>query len=147
MTMSNTRTLDLFRTCVDETQLCKGMPLCENKNDLKWCKDEWKLPSPHFKYIFDYEKIEQHSKCSKSHQFDNFIPNGQDILKEDIGNGLVYNCFNRADEDPFQKIGYNQSEGDKSWLGWVRTPCYNIMERRCLGQKPSQCVYIPGGYI
>ena len=139
----------LFRTCVDETQLCKGKPLCENRNDLKWCKDEWELTAPNFKHLFDFQNQQQHSKCNKSHQFVNFVPNGQDILAEDIGDGFVYNCFNRADEDPFKKIGYNQSEdeGEKSWSDLVRTPCPgpdNYL-RRCLGQKPSQCVAIEGG--
>ena len=137
-----------FRTCVDETQLCKGKPLCDNKNDLKWCKDVWDLSSPNFTNIYDYLRQQQHSKCNKSHQLENFVPNGQDILEEHRGNGLFYNCFNRADEDP-----YNQSEdeGDKSWSDWVRTPCQiedvHTLYRRCLGQKPSQCVSISGGYM
>ena len=144
LTMNNT--CILFRTCVDETQLCMGKPLCENKNDLKWCKDVWDLSSPNFKYI--YEVAKQKSVCNKTHQPENFVPNGQVINTEDIGNGLVYNCFNRADEDPFKKVANNQSEDevDKSWSDWVRTPCGEKF-RRCLGQKPSQCVFAGGGYI
>ena len=86
--------------------------------------------------------------CNKAHQPENFVPNGQVIYSADIGNGLVYNCFNRADENPFKKIAYNQSEdeGDKSWSDWVRTPCQDDY-RRCLGQKPSQCVNSYGWYI
>ena len=125
-----------------------------NKNDLKWCKDVWDLPSPNFKNIFDYagKDYGKHSKCTKSHQPENFVPNGQDIFEKDIGNGLVYNCFNRADEDPFKKVAYNQSEdeGEKSWSDWVTTPCqsYDMRTpmRRCLGQKPSQCVYYTGTF-
>ena len=126
--------------------MCKGKPLCENKNDLKWCKDVWDLPSPNFTNINDIDG--KHSKCNKSHQPENFVLNGQDILEKDIGNGLVYNCFNRGDEDPFKKIGYNQSEdeGEKSWSDWVRTPCQDDYYRRCLGQNPSQCVFAVGGY-
>jgi hypothetical protein len=139
----------LFRTCVDETQLCKGKPLCMNKNDLKWCKDVWDLSSPNFTQIVETDGHRKHLKCNKSHQPENFVPSGQDILEEDIGNGLFYNCFNRADEDPFKKIDYNKSgdKVDKSWSDWVRTPCqYAKLERRCLGQKPSQCVSALGGY-
>ena len=126
-----------------------------NKNDLKWCKDVWDLPSPNFKNIFDMNgnyNLENdygwHSKCNKSHQLENFVPNGQDILENDIGNGLVYNCFNRADEDPFKKVAYNQSEdeGEKSWSDWVTTPCLSYYMRRCLGQKPSQCVTYTGTF-
>ena len=138
----------LFRTCVDETELCKGKPLCDNKNDLKWCKDVWDLPSPNFKHILD-DNYRQHYKCNRSHQRENSVPNGQDILAQDISDGYFYNCFNRADEDPFKKSTHNQSEdeGDKSWSDWVRTPCQNTDSRRCLGQKPSQCVHSYGLYI
>ena len=125
--------------------MCKGKPLCDNKNDLKWCKDVWDLPSPNFTNIFNDNG--EHFKCNKSHQPDNFVPNGQDIYAEDVGNDLFYNCFNRVDEDPFKKIGYNQSEdeGEKSWSDWVRTPCSKYDFRRCLGQKPNQCIYVQGG--
>ena len=129
--------------------MCKGKPLCNNKNDLKWCKDVWDLSSTNFTQIVEIAGGRKHSKCNKSHQPDNFVPNGQDILEEDIGNGLFYNCFNRADEDPFKKSTHNQSEdeGDKSWSDWVRTPCQSRSYRRCLGQKPNQCVKMEGGYI
>ena len=145
--MKNTCTL--FRTCVDETQLCKGKPLCGNGNDLKWCKDVWKLPSPNFTNIVDKRINKVHSKCTKGHQPENFVPNGQDIFLEDTANG-VYNCFNRADEDPFKKVAYNQSV-DKSWSDLVKTPCQlgqlGHSYRRCLGRNPSQCVFSAGGYI
>ena len=121
--------------------MCKGKPLCDNLNDLKWCKDVWDLSSPNFKHI--QEKSKHKSVCNKAHQPENFVPNGQVIYSADIGNGLVYNCFNRVDEDPFKKVANNQSEDevDKSWSDWVRTPCEYDMHRRCLGQKPSQCVF------
>ena len=93
-----------------------------------------------------------HSKCNKTYQLENSVPNGQDILIVDIGDGLFYNCFNRADENPFKKMGYNESgdEIDKSWSDWMRIPCLNyssIYNRRCLGGKPSQCVFSAGRYI
>ena len=122
-----------------------------NKNDLKWCKDEWDLSSPNFSHIKDLSTGKFHSKCTKGDQPENFVPNGQDIMEEDKENGHIYNCFNRADEDPFKKIGYNQSEdeGNKSWSDWVGTPCHLIdfPHWRCLGKKPSQCVFTFGGYI
>ena len=70
------------------------------------------------------------------------MPNGQDILIGDIGDGFFYNCFNRADENPFKKMDYNESgdEIDKSWSDWMRIPCQNDDFRRCLGGKPSQCI-------
>ena len=119
-----------------------------NKNDLKWCKDVWELPSLNFKHIKNTNN-EQHSKCTKGDQPKDFVPNGQDIREEDKGDGSVYNCFNRADENPYKKIGYNQSEDEinKSWSDWVRTPCHDKVYRRCLGQKPSQCAFGYGEYI
>ena len=86
-----------------------------------------------------------HCKCNKTYQLENSVPNGQDISQGDIGDGLIYNCFNRADENPFKKMGYNESgdEVDKSWSDWMRIPCKNdyfLKSRRCLGGKPSQCV-------
>ena len=76
------------------------------------------------------------------------MPNGQDILPGDIGDGLFYNCFNRADENPFKKMSYNESgdEIDKSWSDWMRIPCEDD-SRRCLGWKPSQCVRTYCRYI
>ena len=133
----------LFRTCVDETQFCNRKPLCGNGNDLKWCKDVWELPSPNFTNIEDKRRDKVHSKCTKGNQPENFVPNGQDIVADNKGDGLFYNCFNRADEDPFRKVAYNQS-----WSDLVRTPCpLGHSYRRCLGRNPSQCVGTDGGYI
>ena len=90
-----------------------------------------------------------HSKCNKTYQLENSVPNGQDILPGDIGDGLLYNCFNRADENPFKKMGYNESgdEIDNSWSDWMRIPCQiTNYGRRCLGGKPSQCVISMGRY-
>ena len=74
------------------------------------------------------------------------MPNGQDILLGGIGDGLLYNCFNRADENPFKKMGYNESGDDKSWSDWMRIPCLPL-KRRCLGGKPYQCVLSISRYI
>ena len=105
------------------------------------------MSSPNFTNIHDYEIV--HSKCNKTYQLENSVPNGQDILIKDIGGGQIYNCFNRADENPFKKMGYNESGGeiDQSWSDWMRTPCQLSHNRRCLGGKPSQCVYSTGRYI
>ena len=112
------------------------------------------MSSPNFTNIQGYYDVDTtHSKCNKTYQLENSLPNGQDILQEDIGDGLIYNCFNRADENPFKKTGYNESgdEVDKSWSDWMRIPCQNQgpqnHNRRCLGGKPSQCVNSYGRYI
>ena len=106
------------------------------------------MSSPNFTNILDFDIDTVHSKCNKTYQLENSVPNGQDILTGDIGDGLLYNCFNRADENPFEKMGYNESgdEIDKSWSDWMRIPCQDD-NRRCLGRKPSQCVPSFGRYI
>ena len=83
-----------------------------------------------------------HSKCIKTNQLEHSVPNGQDILEKDVRTGLFYNCFNRADEDPFKKNTH-------SWSDWMMTPCEgdSRQNRRCLGQNPSQCVNVYGEYI
>lgn len=50
----------------------------------------------------NFEIEQEHSKCTKGDQPKDFVPNGQDVFVKNIGNGLNYNCFNRADEDPFK---------------------------------------------
>ena len=62
------------------------------------------------------------------------MPNGQDILPGDIGDGLIYNCFNRADENPFKKMDYNESGDGKSWSDWMRTPCKKDIENQKMRQ-------------
>ena len=43
----------LIRTCTDETKLCKGVALCPNKEDLKYCKNatSWTLDDSEWKPI------------------------------------------------------------------------------------------------
>ena len=119
--------------------LCKGVAYCNNKNDLRWCKNAtiWDEPSPE-----DWKPISGYSMCSLT-PTDGFIPSGQQIRLETRDNGL-FNCFNRADESPFLKARKNHTK--KDWLQVVNTPCsdneYDFQKRRCLGRNPNQCVYL-----
>ena len=58
--------------------------------------------------------------------------------------GKIYHCLNRTDEDPFSK--QKNTTIDDRWLELVNSTCYDGddpylgYQRRCLGDKPIQCV-------
>ena len=126
-------------TCVDESRVCQGVPLCPNKSDLKWCKNasSWSQPDAEWKPLHDS------FLCSLSHLPNMTKHNGQWIEDEEAGDGRVYNCLNRMDETPFvQRRTKNASKNasKKTWQEWVNEPCDYISKRRCLGTRPDQCV-------
>ena len=126
-----------FSTCVNELKVCKGIPQCSNKEDLKWCKNatSWSLPHT------DWKPLEGLVRCTHPGQPE-YHP-GQWIYPEVKGNGL-YNCYNRADMNPFS---VNRKKDDqKTWLELVHTPCKKKDGRRCLGAG-DQCVREPGMFI
>ena len=130
----------LFRSCVDEWELCKGVPLCNNKMDLKWCKggSMWNVPdnwTPMRVYSYDtgwYDDILQ-IKCTFDNDTD---PRGQWIHPDDKLEGRYYHCINRTDENPF--LMQKNTTDDISWLEWVNSIC-DYWQRRCFGDKPNQC--------
>ena len=77
-----------YSTCVEETAIpCNGTSVCDNKEDLRLCKNEtqWKsLPD-----VIDSEYVQ----CKGS---------GQWILRQKKNDG-VFDCINRRDEVPFKK--------------------------------------------
>ena len=135
----------LIRTCADESKLCKGVALCPNKEDLKFCKNatSWSLP--------DAEKLEairDHVYCHVEGKPDSQSPHGQLIKKSTNNDGRVYNCVNRRDEEPFKaNKAVNSTEGgaQKKWLDDVNSPCpikdtWRVKYRRCLGQRADHCI-------
>ena len=88
------RFLFTFSTCVDEALLCKGIPLCENKNDLKACGME--IPN-----MDNWKPIHTLSTCTPINHPEYIMPFGQTVLNESIADGIQYNCLNRGDENPF----------------------------------------------
>ena len=131
--------LFFISSCVNELKVCKGIPQCSNKEDLKWCKNatSWSLPHK------DWEPLVKLIRCTHSGQPE-YHP-GQWIQNFGvIGDGL-FQCYNRAtaDENPFSldKKKYAQ----KTWLELVHTPCNNG-ERRCLG-RGDQCVFSSGKFF
>ena len=116
-------------SCVDELKVCKGIPQCSNKEDLKWCKNatSWSLPHKNWKPLDGLER------CTHPGQPE-YHP-GQWIYPEVKGDGL-YQCYNRADEVPFSANKIKDAK--KTWLELVHTPCPN-RNRKCLG-RGDQCV-------
>ena len=89
----------VFSSCVEEKKLvCKGNPpLCDNGNDLKWCKNATFLSQQNHDWVpiwFDhYNKI----KCNLTHELNDKVPNGQWIFETEKNDGR-FNCLNRDDE-------------------------------------------------
>ena len=124
---------------MDENQICKGIPLCDNKNDLKWCKNAsfWNEPA-------DWKPMAEHLACTLTRQADGVVPHGQ-LVKTFLVDDGTYHCLNRADEHIFSEKRQNNTNND--WLQLVTTPCEGgDAQRRCLGRNPDQCVDLTGKY-
>ena len=133
----------LISSCADESKLCKGVALCPNKEDLKFCKNatSWSLPDTDWKPI----NLVDDNYVSCNSLKDQPIPQGQQIKKSTNIDGRVYHCLNRRDEEPFKaNKAVNSTEGgaQKKWLDDVNSPCpKGTIYRRCLGQRADHCVY------
>ena len=117
----------IYSTCVEETKypLCSGTSFCANKQDLKWCKSQKEadlVPLVDFTYCNVLGKSNENSLQA------------QQIKKVTKGDGRLFNCLNRQDEDPFKKTE------TKKWQG--NQPCDDNGEekRRCLGQRSEKCI-------
>ena len=135
-----TKVCFLFSTCVDETLLCKGIPLCENKNDLKACK--MNLPS------MDWNPIYLLSTCTPDMLIDHpkyIMPYGQTIVSKLIADNSHFYCLNRGDTNPFLSNGADVDS--KTWTQWVNTDCNEDTFRRCLGLRPDICIDPISKYI
>ena len=123
-------------SCVNELKVCKGIPQCSNKEDLKWCKNDTSWSLPHT----DWKPLDGLVRCTHPDQPE-YHP-GQWINSDLTGDGL-FQCYNRAtaDEDPFSSNKIKDAQ--KTWLDLVHTPCDSIWWRRCLG-RGDQCVNSSG---
>ena len=116
----------IYSTCVEETKypLCSGTSFCANKGDLKWCKSQ---PAA------DWVPLENDDIfCNVLSKNDEKNLKGQQIKKVTKGDGRLFNCLNRQDEDPFKKTE------TKEWQG--NLPCDDKRKRRCLGQRSEECI-------
>ena len=130
-----------FSTCVDEALLCKGIPLCENKNDLKACK--MNFPN------MDWKPIDTLSTCTTINHPEYIMPYGQKINSDLINDTSRFYCLNRGDTKPFLITNSESNDDDsKTWTQWVNTACdWLSYDRRCLGLRPDICVSATGKYI
>jgi len=116
------------RTCVNETKICQGLPpLCSNHNDIKYCNATlWNQPS-----AAKWKPLWYHSKCNLLGE-SNKTEHGQ-WIKTTAFNDSTVDCLNRADVNPYVKIG------TKPWQG--NNNCTKKDYRRCIGQRSDQCIW------
>ena len=119
----------IYSTCVEETKypLCSGTSFCANKQDLKWCKSK---PAADWVPLYNSDYF----NCNVLGKSNEKSLKGQQIKKVTKGDGRLFNCLNRQDEDPFKKTE------TKKWQG--NQPCDDNGEekRRCLGQRSEKCI-------
>ena len=98
----------IYSTCVEETKypLCSGTSFCANKGDLKWCKSQPAADRVPFDDTHDIYCNALGNKNEKSLR-------GQQIKKVTKGDGRLFNCLNRQDEDPFKKTETKKWQGNK----------------------------------
>ena len=138
-----------YYSCVDETGLCKGTPICLDMRDLKWCKSDtnWDISNAYSISPPTMGPLIRHVKCILQKNSTNKKTNGQWINKKERGDGKVFHCLNRGDENPFSEAK-KQNEPEtgvkKNWMEWMKTPCPFKYYRRCLGNRPDQCVESSG---
>ena len=114
--------------------------MCPNKEDLKWCKAAslWNVPD-NWTSMSDGSWDGTPNVQEKCTIFLNDTdPRGQWINAEDFFDGKRLQCINRTDENPFS---YQKNlTDDYRWLQLVHSSCFHSNSRRCLGDKPNQCV-------
>ena len=165
--------LSFFSSCVDESQLCRGMGLCPKNEDLKWCKkgqriltivENGSLPFENY-----WKPLDGHSECplpnSKLIKMERgpieknlrkfietvepyeskLLSSHQQIETAKIRDGVAYQCFNRGDETPFYRA-IDNSIGEKIETSWdhINTPCKHTVQRRCFGKEADECVHYRG---
>ena len=84
-----------YSTCVEETAIpCNGTSVCDNKEDLRLCKNEtlWTSLSD----VLGPEYVQ----CNGSGQW----------IKRQKHNDGVFDCVNRRDEVPFKKTSSEKGE-------------------------------------
>ena len=126
-----------YSSCVEETAICNGTSVCDNKEDLRQCKNKtlWENTTPMATYF----------QCKGSGQW----------IKSKSKNDGMFDCFNRRDEEEttFKKTNYSDNatqDSTQDWLKEVHKPCPNITGgswsdeyrngknwRRCLGNQPD----------
>ena len=146
-----------FSSCIDESQLCRGMGLCTNNEDLEWCQNGQRIltsvEDKNLPYKNSWSPISDHSECSlpnskptqtersieKKPYANKLLSSHQQIETAKKGDGLAYHCFNRADETPFHRAikKNNEEKIEENWVKLVNEPC-EAEKRRCLGKGVTE---------
>ena len=120
-----------YSSCVEETTIpCDGTSVCDNKEDLRQCKNEslWRSLSD----VIGYEYVQ----CPGSGQW----------IKSGSMNDGIFDCFNRCDEEETTFRKANSDNATQDWLNDVHKQCPEG-KRRCLGNQPDRCVYSPCKFL
>ena len=113
-----------YSSCVEETAICNGTSVCDNKEDLRQCKNKtrWENATPMFENV----------QCPGT---------GQQIKSGSKNNG-IFDCINRRDEEETTFNKKNSDNSTQDWLREVHKPCPKGENyRRCLGNQPNRCVH------
>ena len=126
-------------TCVDEFIVCHGVPLCANKEDLQWCKEtpfaDW-TPT-----IANHNPAGEHYLyCRIDEQPYRTDFQYQIIFEIHKGDGKLYQCLNRLDENPFKVHNESVVAIQEKWFNDVSTSCPSDFQRRCLGYQSYRCI-------
>ena len=119
------------------------MPLCQNNNDLRYCNSTlWNAKNETNNWTPIANSKYSSSKCSSNFQSNKTEDQyGQWIFSFPSGSPFndskIYNCINRFDENPFERIEA------KPWLGNVTCDEEDtdyVKHRRCLGHRSDTCI-------
>lgn len=113
--------------------MCLGVPLCNNQKDVHWCKSAPIVADADWVPLFDRDY-----HCTFGHQTNENIINRQWIDHRSVKDGLIYNCINRADEDPFS--GTTKDENKTTWLQFANVDCPSENQLRCFGGSSDTCI-------
>ena len=114
--------------------MCMGTSFCDNKEDLRQCKNKtlWENTTPMASYF----------QCKGSGQW----------IKSKSKNDGMFDCFNRRDEEEATFKKTNSDNPTQDWFRQVNEPCPNKTTtssdynngktwRKCLGNQPDKCVW------
>ena len=106
--------------------MCNGTSVCDNKEDLRQCKNEslWRSLSD----VIESEYVQ----CPGSSQW----------IKSGSMNNGIFDCLNRRDEEETTFKKTNSGNATQDWHKEVHKPCPKGEKyRRCLGNQPDKCVF------
>ena len=124
-----------YSSCVEETAIpCDGTSVCDNKEDLRQCKNEslWRSLSDVIGAELSDDIGPEYVQCPESGQW----------IKSGSKNDGIFDCLNRRDEEGTTFKKTNSDNANQDWLEQVHKRCPEGEEdRHCLGNQPDRCVH------